>query len=389
MLDIRDIPIGKCDINNNMSLSQRFKEFMYSLSAKDKYSDFDSRKSFNRVNKAESSLLYHHQNASTTSVSATDTAGVHETRLAWRHIKKWLHKHSPDLNESLLSACSEADIHELQKDLGCQLPQCVTELYTMTNGQTSFNSNGSSGLVFGLRLMAIDQVAAMTESWRSVHSNLSQQPKPQPPKVENDLGMSREHLSDTVPEVPYTVPTQRSVPPHTIAEMYADPMWIPLLTDDVGNCVGVDLSGPESGEHFLWGQVILFGRDFDTKFKVADTFGDFLLLFANDLERGNWELKSSSDTEDMVSGVDADLVWVDRATGKEKPYLDVLRERALEAWVASLSPEQRQEPENAALLKHLQSFSYKVGSVREPSDKAIHNMARVDVDASYVLEDET
>lgn len=71
------------------------------------------------------------------------------------------------------------------------------------------------------------------------------------------------------------MPKQRSIPPSVIHEMFAHPMWIPLVTDEVGNYIGIDLSPPPAGK---WGQVILFGRDFDFKFQIADTWGDFLLI---------------------------------------------------------------------------------------------------------------
>ncbi|KAM9888408.1 hypothetical protein OXX69_013054, partial [Metschnikowia pulcherrima] len=53
-----------------MTISSQLKEFFYSLSATDKYSDFDSRKSFNRVNKPDSEMALlgaSHANDSTSS----------------------------------------------------------------------------------------------------------------------------------------------------------------------------------------------------------------------------------------------------------------------------------------------------------------------------------
>ncbi|OBA24430.1 cell wall assembly and cell proliferation coordinating protein, partial [Metschnikowia bicuspidata var. bicuspidata NRRL YB-4993] len=344
-----------------MTLSLQMKEFFYCLSATDKYSDFDSRKSFNRVNQPEieTSLLgATHANDSTSSLSkaanlASSEEGVHEVRLAWRHIKKWLHKHSEDMNNSLLAPCTEADINELQKDLDCEFPACLKEFLRLTDGQSQFNENGCCGLFYGLRLLSIDEIAVMTESWRKVHESILQNTEfsglqkyaVNSSFADNNLGTSAgfKMRPSEMKVNQNEFPEQYSVPPHTVHSIYAHSQWIPLINDETGNFIGIDLSPGASDSSAIpaakWGQVILFGRDFDIKYKIADTFGDFLLIFANDLEKGNWDLRSSSDNEDMVSGVDAELVFVDHETKKELPYLNVLKDRATTLWISSLSAE--------------------------------------------------
>lgn len=386
-----------------MTFSQLVRQFFYSLSATDKYSDFDSRKSFNRINKptVETSLLYSHQNNSSTvslansPVTLQSADGVHETRLAWRHIKKWLHKHSQDLNSTLLSPCTEADLSEFQKDLNVQLPKCVAELYHMTDGQSTFNENGSGGLIYGLRLLSISEVAVMTESWRNVHQKLlRQQPRTPPPESPNVTLDENSDLGDPkAPKPPKSplanselhFPNQFSVPPGAVLPIYAHSMWIPIITDGVGNCIAVDLSAPETPEpespNHKWGQVILFGRDFDIKFKIADNFGDFLLIFANDLEKGNWELSTSSDSEDLMCGSDTELIYVDHQTKKETPYLNVLRQRATDEWLASLTEEEKATEANKNLIGLLQhKFSQQVPLLQQTSaDNFINdNLRKID-----------
>lgn len=368
-----------------MTFTDRFKEFMYSLSATDKYLDYDSRKSFNRVNKplAQTSLLSHHANSSTVSLNGPTgnvTDGVHEVTLAWRHIKKWLHKYLPELNTSLSTPCTEADLNEFQKDLGYNLPQCVLDFFRLTDGQLSLNDGGFGGLVFGLKLMSIDEIAVMAASWKSVHQQIlkqiSAQPVPEPKSVQfeesnlgSDLsdGHSEASESSSRPDVLLRTSNlnngQRSVPPGAVKPIYAHAMWIPLITDEVGNCIGVDLSHPLDGssESSKWGQVILFGRDFDTKFKIADNFGDFLLIFANDLELGNWELKEDGEVNNIMCGADTELVYIDPETKKETPYMDALRRRAVNSWISSLLEDELKKRENQDLLRHLnREFSYKV-----------------------------
>jgi len=427
-----------------MAFSKLLKEFFYSLSATDKYSDFDSRKSFNRVNKptAQTSLLYSHQNNSSsvslTSPSTDSSEGVHETRLAWRHIKKWLHKHSQDLNSTLLSPCTESDLSEFQKDLNIRLPKCVQEFFTMTDGQSTFNENGSGGLIYGLRLMSINEIAVMTESWRKVHKAILEQQnvpvlEPQLPVVEetSDLGEPSKLKQPKVKnERANPFPRQYCVPPGSILPIYAHSMWIPIITDGVGNCIAVDLSlsvneasiaslsgTPRTSEAEVdaehssetanisvdvipgesitdkkilkqektdqtWGQVIIFGRDFDTKFKIADNFGDFLLIFANDLEKGNWELTSSSDNEDLMCGSDTELIYVDHETRREMPYLDVLKRRVTDQWLNSLSEEQKALKDNKKLIDLLhKGMSIQVPELSETTtDNLINeNLCKIDV----------
>lgn len=401
-------PTDRCEIDTPrfpyMTFSQQLREFFYSLSATDKYSDFDSRKSFNRVNKptVQTSLLYAQENSESSASLASPATpessdGVHETRLAWWHVKKWLHKHSQDLNATLLSPCTESDLSEFQKDLNIQLPRCVHEFFRMTDGQSTFNSNGLGGLVYNLKLMSIDEIAVMTESWRSVHQLILHRQSAQSsvtrlpsvarlqsgqdfgsdlasiPKLSvssDDLGLTRKP-----PKHETAFPDQRAVPPGTVLPVYAHSMWIPIITDGVGNCIAIDLSAPPDGDTpasdlRVWGQVIIFGRDFDTKFKIADNFGDFLLIFANDLELGNWELRSSTDNEedDLMVGSDTELIYVDHETKKELPYLDVLRTRATDKWLATLSDEQKSEKENADLIAYLnKEFAHKVPELAESS----------------------
>ncbi len=78
---------------------------------------------------------------------------------------------------------------------------------------------------------------------------------------------------------------QDCVPPNTVQKAYAHVAWIPLVRDWGGNNLAVDLAPGPAG---TWGQIILFGRDYDTKYVVARSWGQFLALFADDLNSGKW-----------------------------------------------------------------------------------------------------
>ena len=76
--------------------------------------------------------------------------------------------------------------------------------------------------------------------------------------------------------------------------------------------------------------MITFGRDFDTKYVIADNWGEFLLSFANDLEAGNWFLVD--DNDDFFAG-DGELVYRDKKrNGPPQDYFDVLKSRAIEKY---------------------------------------------------------
>lgn len=407
-----------------MKFGQKLQEFVYFLTTNDKYSEFDSRKSFNRINKPDSeNLLGHHHNNSSLELvsnindenslakngsnsSSNNLQGIHEVNLAWRHIKNWLHKYSPDLNNSLQSKCTDSDLQDFQKDLSIKLPNCVIQYFKLVDGQ--YSDFESSGLIFGLKLMSLDEITTATENWRRVaghlneelkqnfksglsklpssHSNSNQLTRKFTPTSSsadssitspgaNDIDIaniaqepistrssidistttsrtSSTHSTNTATSMTYSnngssatlltlkkrgmnIPKQRSIPPNFIRETFAHPMWIPLITDGVGNYVGIDLSPASEG---LLGQVILFGRDFDFKFQISDNWGDFLLIFANDLELGNWDLKQEQKNNDgdLFVGNEGDLVFIDKSSGLEVPYFEVLKTRSVKKWLNNL-----------------------------------------------------
>lgn len=390
----------------------KLQEFIYSLSTQDKYSEFDPKKSFNRVNTQETELLFSHHNQSNasliggptndvdSSVNKNQFDGVHEVRLAWRHIKNWLLRYSPDLNSSLQSPCTDADLTDFQKDLNIKLPNCLIEFFKITDGQSYFNDNGSGGLVFGLKLMPIDEIMVMTEHWRKVadYLNLKLLHANQTSKLQELSKLETSHANssqlkfsssnlDLIEPVKIakqqrqetadspSIPRQKSIPPGTIHDSFAHPMWIPIITDEVGNCIGIDLCPPTNGEG-KWGQVILFGREFDNKYLIADNFGDFLLIFANDLEMGNWDFRSNqtNNNEDLLIGSEGELVFVEKSTNKEIPYLEVLKKRCIEKWLSSLNEKNSEKSEEIEqLIKDLNLNSSSILKFKNSMDQFVNN----------------
>lgn len=416
-----------------MTFGQKIQEYIYSLSTTDKYSEYDSRKSFNRLNgpDSETNLLFSHHNQSSTELINDDSdeyistrEGVHEVKLAWHHINNWLKKYSPDLESSLQDKCTTSDINEFQKDLNIKLPNCVIEFFKLTDGQSNFGSNNnetSEGLIFGLKLMSLDEIVIMTENWRKVahyfnseasllkqnnrlvelaklptsHNNAIHMNKklsgmsplsvatsprnstdlPEPRSSRSSSTSSHVSSSSTAAEMP----KQMSMPPGQIHDTFAHPMWIPIITDEVGNYIGIDLSPPLNSKGKV-GQVILFGREFDIKFKIADNFGDFLLIFANDLEIGNWEIKQNRKNNygDLFIGNEGTLVYMDKETNTEVPYLDALRRRSIKTWLESIKEPTPEESELICELKSKESFVLSYKNMNSVDKSISSNLSNID-----------
>lgn len=328
---------------------KKLKELVYSLSTEDHYAEYDANadQGFNmgrRVNQGNpvSASRVHlnsadelgdeemnvgldedQQDINIDEFGNSDKEGVSESLLAWRHIDLWTTEHNPDLNASLGDPCTHNDITHAEEDLAITFPAAVRVSMRVHDGQEDLESmTGVSGLIYGLQLMTLDQVAEMTEKWRSVAKNLSRAPQPTA-AASPSTSRSADDARRRQFKLPH-IPEQKSVPENAIQPVYAHPAWIPLLTDNAGNHVGVDLAPASEGKY---AQVIIFGRDFDTKYVVAKNWGDFLLDFANDLEAGNWYLVD--DNDDYFSG-DGELVFRDKkSNGQVQDYLEVLKKRAV------------------------------------------------------------
>lgn len=383
-----------------MGFARKFQEWVYTLLTRDKYSEFDSRNSFNRINKPS---LYSHNNLLGTNLmaqeyeplAATIEDGIHEVRLAWRHISNWINREYPDLLLTVQLKCTDADISDFQKDLEIVLPGCVKEFYKIVDGQFG-QLPEVPGLIYGLKLCLLDDIVTLSLQWRKVakilgeniprqelaaltlsHSITSKHLRLDSGEIPTPTGsaMSLRYVSaaTTKPEV-FVSRKQRSIPPGYILEEFAHHMWIPLVTDGVGNCIGIDLApGPDGKE----GQVILFGRDFDDKFLIAPNWGDYLLSFANDLETGNWGIKGDAKAYDdnIYVGSEGELVFVDRVTKVEVPYFDVLRTRAVRQWIKSV-------PEPTGPEKKLMEEILRGGNSSKDLHSTLHrhNSTRVDRD---------
>ncbi|CAI4062907.1 hypothetical protein SKDZ_07G4700 [Saccharomyces kudriavzevii ZP591] len=347
---------------------KKVKEWVYSLSTNDHYAEYnpDETPTFNmgkrlnsnngQVNPSqmhlnsgdeEMSMGFHNGVPSNDDInidefnSMDSNDGVSETLLAWRHIDFWTSEHNPDLNATLSDPCTQNDITHAEEDLEISFPNPLKASFKIHDGQEDLDSmTGTSGLFYGFQLMTLDQVVAMTQTWRNVAKNLNKRSQKSLSHVASTgSSSSMERPNANKFKLP-NIPEQKSIPPNAIQPVYAHPAWIPVITDNAGNHIGVDLAPGPNGKN---AQIIIFGRDFDTKFVIADNWGEYLLSFANDLEAGNWYLVD--DNDDYLSG-DGELVFRDKKSkGPIQDYFEVLKRRAWVKYQENLKLQQKPQPE--------------------------------------------
>lgn len=161
---------------------------------------------------------------------------------------------------------------------GFALPPAVRESYLIVDGQEAESAAGcSEGLFFGLTLLPLEDVLEEWRFWREVDDDPTTGANPR--------------LRDLM----------KSVPPGWVRKEYSQRGWIPLIADKAGNYIGVDLNPGEGG---AIGQVIVFGREFDTK--VVMWKGDglagwakWLASFVEELESGEgYEIGPSNEASE-------------------------------------------------------------------------------------------
>ncbi|RYP59808.1 hypothetical protein DL769_008390 [Monosporascus sp. CRB-8-3] len=244
---------------------------------------------------------------------------------SWRRIDRWTDENYPELFDQLGEGCTVNDLNELEHQLDCSLPQDVRDSLMIHDGQE--RPGIPCGIIFSCMLLDCEEIVQEWDQWRKVNHEFLLETNVVNPAVPSKAfgGSSQASSSKSAPGSPggsqkgswrqELAARQDSVPAGAIQRAYAHPAWIPLVRDWGGNNLAVDLSPGPTG---IWGQVILFGRDYDTKYVVARSWAAFLALFADDLNSGKWFI--DEDTNELK-------LREFKTTRVEPSYFDILRWR--------------------------------------------------------------
>lgn len=262
----------------------------------------------------------------------------------WHRIETWVDEEYPELGDNLNYGVTTADLNEFENDIGCgALPTEFRQFYKIHDGQ--MRGGQPSGLILGLNLLDIEGIAEEYKIWGKVAMRLEKQQYLMQHQHQQTSASSSSKAAQTGNN--NFLGNQKCLPPQTIQCVYSHKGWIPFVKDDGGNQIAIDLAPGPLGQ---WGQIIIFGRDFDTKVVVASSFQEFIFNYVTDLEVGNFQIDQNENDEslgyleisrddDYMIGAEeenqGELNFFDRS-GKEfgklkekLSYIEVLKRRAL------------------------------------------------------------
>lgn len=245
---------------------------------------------------------------------------------SWKKIDRWAEANYEELWDNLCEGCTLNDINELEHELDTTLPQDVRDSLAIHDGQE--RGGRPTGIILGCMLLDCEEIVQEWKNWKVVNEEyLSGMRRPQQP-IYPIKGMSNGASSSSSSSSHQAQPQnnrmwrqelldrQESQPPKAVQKAYAHPAWIPLARDWGGNNIAVDLAPGPMGK---WGQVILFGRDYDCKYVIARSWAHFLSIVADDIT-------SSKVIVDEESG---EMKLKEFKTETVEPsYMDILRWRA-------------------------------------------------------------
>lgn len=267
----------------------------------------------------------------------------------WDRIEAFLEEEYPELEDSLNSGASSADLNEFEKDLAVgPLPVEVRQFYKRHDGQ--FRGGKPTGLLMGLTLLDMESIMEEYYIWAKVAEKVERQRlalQHQKLQIANGESTSASQASQERISNSYLM-HQKSIPADAVQPYYVHRGWVPIARDYVGNMVALDLAPGPAGNR---GQIILYGREFDTKVVIASNLQELLFNYVTDLETGNYLIDKSESYDDngfldssrtddyMIGDEDEDngeLSFFDRdgaefgKNNKNKlSYIDVLKRRAL------------------------------------------------------------
>lgn len=231
------------------------------------------------------------------SPNPANAANTSAAAATWLRIRKFLAREYPELGDTLNYGLAPALLEQVETELGLQLPRAVRESYLQCDGQEAESGTAcAEGLFYGLTLLPLEEVLEEWKFWREVDEDPATGANPQLLQV------------------------MASIPPGWIRKAYSCRGWLPLITDRAGNYMGVDLAPAEQG---TFGQVIVFGRDFDTKVVMfrgegEDGWANWLTSFAEELESGEgYEVGGNDSASDGSDDIGYESYFYD-GSGRSK-----------------------------------------------------------------------
>lgn len=242
---------------------------------------------------------------------------------SWRRIDRWVEDHYEELFDNLCEGATSNDVNELEHELDATLPMDVRESLQVHDGQE--RGGLPTGIIFGCMLLDCEEIVMEWQNWRKVADEyLSPKPDYRTPQIPVKAFAG----ASTAPPVAQPqqsgnplwrqdlLARQDSQPPNAVQKAYAHPAWIPLARDWGGNYLATDLAPGPAG---TWGQIIIFGRDYDCKYVVARSWGALLAMVADDI--GSDKVHIDEDSGELK-------LWeFKKRQNVEPPYLEILRWR--------------------------------------------------------------
>lgn len=242
---------------------------------------------------------------------------------SWKRIDRWTEENYPELYDQLCEGCTQNDVNELEHELDCSLPMDIRESLQYHDGQE--RGGRPTGIIFGCMLLDCEEIVQEWKNWRVVNEEYltppAQRRSSQAP-IKPFAGPSSSTQLTLQPSVNNSLWRQQlldrqdSQPSRAIQKAYAHPGWIPLARDWGGNNIAVDLAPGPLGK---WGQIVIFGRDYDCKYVIARSWAAFLATVADDLS--SEKVFVDEETQELK-------LREFKTAGVEPGYLDILRWRA-------------------------------------------------------------
>lgn len=171
---------------------------------------------------------------------------------SWARLERWLGDHLPTLADDLAPGAAVSDLDALAQRTGLALPDALRAVYREHDGQRS----PTPGLFFGLRFLSARDAGDEWARWADVLQS--------DPALTGDVEV-------------------RAHPEGAVRAVYASASWLPVATDGAGNGLAVDLDPGPAGTR---GQVVSFGTDEPTRYRLAASLADWIGWCAETCEAG-------------------------------------------------------------------------------------------------------